>query len=69
MLIKKERTQLELLCMDKIPRLLNGELPEVVFGYAQSSPKYTESSILPDFATAKWRKAPNFLPDNEYPGD
>jgi hypothetical protein len=39
---KKERTQLELLCADKIPRLLNGGCPEVVFGYVQRLPKCIE---------------------------
>jgi hypothetical protein len=38
-----EKSQLQILCEEKIPRLLNGESPSEVFkDYAQSLPKCTE---------------------------
>jgi hypothetical protein len=36
-----EKSNLQILCEEKIPRVLIGESPEVVFGYAQSSSKCT----------------------------
>ena len=117
-----EKTQLEVLCMDKIPRLLRGEpasdvfkepakeiracnafcpeyysikgftntnlceqdlqtvfLPDCRLGYppiAQRSPKCTDEDLgklfqdgLTSEERARYFDVPNFLPDNEYPGD